>query len=132
MGSNRVGIVAAPKGSFKSPKEWGAAEWDAARVRKFGIGQDATVKQERPAILLEQALQEMHWISIVCFLQEMDHINLKLTSELASRVGLELAKLRKYDPLEAYVAGLVHLCIGEQKGEAQGAVSLEDSFHAEY
>jgi hypothetical protein len=91
----------------------------------MGFGRSAAVG------ILQRAVQEMHWISIVCFLEQVNHDDLLLLPEVASRIGVELAQLRAYNPLEAYAAGLVHLCRGEQRGTTQGVVSPEENLHAE-
>jgi hypothetical protein len=131
MSFDRVGTVGAKERSVASPKEWAAEEWDAARVLEFGIGQGALGKQQEPGSAVERAVQGMHWISIVCFMEQLNHADLLLLPDVAIRVSAEVAQLRGYDPLEAYAAGLVHLCAGEQTDEGQGAVSAEESFGAE-
>lgn len=132
MSFDLVGTVGAKERSVASPKEWAAEEWDAARVVEFGIGQGAPGKQEKPGSIVERAVQGMHWISIVCFMEQLNHADLLLLADVASRVSAEVAQLRGYDPLEAYAAGLVYLSAGEQMVEVQGSISAEESFHAEH
>lgn len=101
-------------------------------MHEFGMSQEAAIQRGERTSIVVRAIQEMHWISIVCFLEQVSHADLKLTPQIASRIGAELDQLRRYEPLEAYAAALDYLCADRQKKEDQIDGAPEDSFHAEY
>jgi len=121
MGFERVSILLAQERSVPS-----ADEWDAARSEEFGIvGGAARRASSHDAVTL--AVREMHWVSLACFLEQRDPIELALLPELAARVTIEVTQLRAFDPLEAYAASLEQLCDsggieseGDQEADAGG------------
>lgn len=104
MGFERVSIMLAKERSVPS-----ANEWDAARSEEFGIVTGG-VRRERPHDAVMLSVQEMHWISLACFLEQCSPTDLLLAPELASRVMVEVSQLRAFDPLEAYATSLERLC----------------------
>jgi len=86
-----------------------ADEWDAARSEEFGIVTGGA-QRERPRDAIMLAVQEMHWLSLACFLEQCRPADLPLVPELASRVTIEVSQLRAFDPLEAYATSLERLC----------------------
>ena len=105
MGFERVSILLAQERSVPS-----ADEWDAARSEEFGIVTGGGAQRDRPLDAVMLAVQEMHWVSVACFLEQRSPTELSLIPELAARVTVECAQLRAFDPLEAYAASLEVLC----------------------
>ncbi len=115
--------------SITSPKDWSARDWDAARILELGIGQGASREVSDTQKLIQSAVNEMHWISIVCYLERLSHIDLRLLPDLELRVGTELEQLRGYEPLAGYAAALVRLCSGDQIGLTQGTATINGNPH---
>jgi hypothetical protein len=105
MGFERVSTLLAQERSVPS-----ADEWDAARAIDFGIIGGSVDSAEDISDAVTRAVQEMHWLSIICFLEQVNPSDLVLLPDVAGRVSIELTQLRGYDPLEAYAAGLEVLC----------------------
>lgn len=86
-----------------------ADEWDAARTLELGIAPGGQQERLQPHEALTHTVQQMHWVSLVCFLEQLDPAVLLLAPDLGGRVTIELAQLRGHDPLEAYAVSVAVL-----------------------
>ena len=124
MGLERVSILLAQERSVPS-----ADEWDATRSEEFGIVTGGGDRRDRPHNAVMLAVQEMHWVSLTCFLEQRNPTELALLPDLAARVTIECSQLRAFDPLEAYAASLEMLCksgdAGAQDGQPTNAGGLD-------
>lgn len=126
MGLERVSIMLAQERSVPS-----ADEWDAARSEEFGIITGGA-QRARPHDAVMVAVQEMHWLSLACFLEQCSPAELPLVPELASRVTIEVSQLRAFDPLEAYATSLEKLCdIGgaDAEDDREAGAGGQDASH---
>jgi hypothetical protein len=98
---DRVGRLLAQKRAAPS-----ADQWDAERALDLGIIKGKHGEQNEPNKAVLAAIKKMHWISIVCFLERVNPLDLALISGLHERVLGELSKLQSCEPLEVYAAGL--------------------------
>jgi hypothetical protein len=106
MGFDRVSTLLAEERSTPS-----AEEWDAARAIDFGIVAQARHEREDPTSDITKAVRQMHWLSLVCFVEQVNPADLLLAPDVNGRVAIEVAQLRGYDPLEAYAVSLEILCV---------------------
>lgn len=109
MGFERVSTLLAQERSVPS-----ADEWDASRAIDFGIVAGAHDEREHAVSNVTKAVRQMHWLSLVCFVEQVNPADLLLVPEVHGRVAIEVAQLRGYDPLEAYAASLEVLCVDER------------------
>ena len=114
MRFDRVSTSLAEESSIPS-----ADEWDAARAIDFGIVAKTHREREDTTSDIVKAVRQMHWLSLACFVEQVNPADLLLVPDVHGRVAIEVSQLRAYDPLEAYAASLEVLC-------ADGRADLQD------
>jgi len=129
MGLDRVSKLLAPECNAPS-----VDEWDAARVVEFGIVSSSGAKSSADQNSLAIAVSEMHWLSLVCFIEQLDPTDLLLRQDLAPRVAVELAQLRAFNSLAAYAVCLERLCIDKDRceGDEKGNPMAQEAAHASH
>jgi hypothetical protein len=80
----------------------GGEEWNAARRGLVRPRKDIVNPEE----VLPERLRLQHWISLTCYVEQIEPEALSLRPDLFGRVQEELAELNALDPLRTYVAVL--------------------------
>jgi hypothetical protein len=88
-------------------------DWDARRVKDLGV-RPQTQEVQNPAVV---AVASSHWITSVCWVENINPESLALAPMFLSQIKLELAALQKLDPLEVYAAALESLTLVEEGEE---------------
>jgi hypothetical protein len=98
----RAMVFSRIKGQMSPPR---LEDWDSSRANLLRL---ETVRQELDQGV-EEKVQAQHWLTLTCFVEQIDPAALSLTPELFTRIQEELSALRQCEPLEAYVAALDRL-----------------------
>jgi hypothetical protein len=105
----RVSTLLAPKRGAPS-----AEQWNAGRALDLAIVKDKLGERRETYSAVLNTVKKMQWLSVVCFLEQVNPQGLALIPGLNERVLSELSQLQSYDPLEAYAACLESLIMGEE------------------
>jgi hypothetical protein len=77
-------------------------EWDCARA---SLIQSPATEQTAEQTVFD-AVKTLHRLSLACFLEQIDPVELSLAPELLTKVCSELDCLQQFEPLSAYAAAL--------------------------
>lgn len=89
----------------KPKKSRHSRDWNTQRQESLRTAEEPADESER----IRSELSQMHWLSLVCFLEEADPQLLLLWPELLTRVTREVTQLRSLDALQVTVLVLEHL-----------------------
>lgn len=90
------------KGQMKPPR---LDHWNSARATL--LRSEKSPKDLREGV--RQRVQAQHWLTLTCFVEQIDPAALSLTPTLLNQIQEELGILRQCEPLEAYVSALDRL-----------------------
>lgn len=93
-------------GSSRKKTVPSADDWDASRETEGERVSVSNGEYGEGREWLVQAAQEMHWISLACFLEGMNPADFRLPVEIHTRVAREMQQLGSLEPLEAYACSL--------------------------
>jgi hypothetical protein len=84
-------------------------EWDASRVKDLGIA-GADEHEQEPVV---EAVNGAHWLSVICYVEQIQPESLALEPALLAQIKLELRHFDQLDPLKVYAASIERLSEGE-------------------